>query len=268
MLSNNWVFLKQHSRPVQRFQVLGERSSGTNFVSSLIRLNTSATPTTDYGWKHGFIQFQAVLRNDLLVVVARDPLAWLLSTYRKPWHVPDSMVNVTFSEFLRQPWESVVDMPGSMNATRPKRSRGLPAQLDRHPITGRAFDNPIQLRNAKLAAFLGIANRSCNVCFANYEAVANEPQRFVAELTNNFGLETSLDWKVPQRVLGKMQRHIVGERRDDVIKISDNDRDFMLAESDSGLEASLGYNLELLLAAYNLDHSRLPSAARRSALLR
>ena len=73
------AFQRAHQRPVGRYQVLGERSSGTNYLSALLRLNTLAEPTTDYGWKHGFIQFQAVLRTDLLVVVVREPLSWLRS---------------------------------------------------------------------------------------------------------------------------------------------------------------------------------------------
>lgn len=247
MLNDNWVFQRAHQRPVGRYQVLGERSSGTNYLSALLRLNTLAEPTTDYGWKHGFIQFQAVLRTDLLVVVVREPLSWLRSMYNKPWHVPDAQVNVTFAEFLRQPWQTVVDMPGTMKAPAP-RARGLPAQLDRHPLTGRPFDNVIQLRTQKLTAFLGIANRQCNVCFANYEAVAKEPRRFVAELGASYDIGLRPPWREPKRRLGDMPRPITGNRREAEARLSDADRAFVLSEADAALEAALGYDLAALLA--------------------
>ena len=64
-----------------RFQVLGERSSGTNLVKRLIMMNSDLEETELLGWKHGFPSMAAI-PSDLLVVGrlvtrADDPMAAL-----------------------------------------------------------------------------------------------------------------------------------------------------------------------------------------------
>ncbi|WP_373488146.1 hypothetical protein, partial [Blastomonas sp.] len=48
------------SVPITRFQVLGERSSGTNFVKRLLGRNSTLRPTEDLGWKHRFPHAAAI----------------------------------------------------------------------------------------------------------------------------------------------------------------------------------------------------------------
>ena len=48
--------------PVGRYQVFGERSSGTNFVKRLVGRNTALIPTEELGWKHALPHMTAAWR--------------------------------------------------------------------------------------------------------------------------------------------------------------------------------------------------------------
>ena len=52
---------------LKRFQVIGERSSGTNFIKRMLGRNTPLKATEDLGWKHGYPHMLAI-PEDLLVV--------------------------------------------------------------------------------------------------------------------------------------------------------------------------------------------------------
>ncbi|MBD9528239.1 hypothetical protein [Paracoccus sp. PAR01] len=234
--------------PIKRFQVLGERSSGTNFVDVLFKRNTTLQPTKDYGWKHAVPQFTSVLRDDLIIVCFRGPESWLRSMYAKPWHVPDSLVNVTFSEFLRAPWVTVMDMPGAMSAVGARKSLDLPVQGDRHPITGMHLENPVQLRNLKNAAFLGVLERGCNVALIRHEDVTRYPRETISKVCELFDIPVNAadDFVIPTRQLGEMtQRNVEGSRRDKVATYSDDDRAFVFSQLDHDLETKLGYGFSI-----------------------
>ena len=47
---------RRNGPPPARFQVLGERSTGTNLVKRLVARNTGLHPTEALGWKHGLAQ--------------------------------------------------------------------------------------------------------------------------------------------------------------------------------------------------------------------
>lgn len=222
-------------RPIRRYQVLGERSSGTNLADIVLRRHTTLERTGDYGWKHAFPQFSSVLRDDLLVICFRNAHSWLKSMYDKPWHVPDNLTDVSFSAFLRAPWITVMDMPGAMNAVGRRKSLGLPVQGDRHPLTGRVPENPIQLRNLKNAAFLGVLERGCNVALIRHEDLTADPDGLIRALGACFGFQVSADpITLPARRLGEMtQRQISGAHRDRLPEYSPQDLAFLAAQDDT-----------------------------------
>lgn len=95
--------------PLRRFQVLGERSSGTNFVSSLIAGNVKISECNHLGWKHAVPHSQFLARDLLVVVATRNPLDWLRSMHRKPWHSANHLRALEFSDFIRTEWETLTD---------------------------------------------------------------------------------------------------------------------------------------------------------------
>lgn len=245
LASDGWEFHRRRDAlPIQRHQVRGERASGTNFLRVLMERHVAAPHTGDYGWKHGFIGFEVVRREDLLIVLFRAAEPWLLSLYRKPWHVRRRDRNVNFSGFLRQPFVTRRDMDLSPREAKGPGARDMPIQQDRDPFTGRPYDNPILLRNAKNRANLGLRNRECNVCLLRFEALLAAPARFLSELSVFYDIEHDVETlDLPTERLGRFGREPEGDRRDADPAFDDADRAFLRETLDAGIEAELGYSL-------------------------
>lgn len=240
---DGWEFQRRaDALPIQRHQVRGERASGTNFLRVMMERHVAATHTGDYGWKHGFIGFEAVRREDLLITCFRAPEPWLLSLYRKPWHVPQRDRDVSFSTFLRQRFETFRDMDLSPKEVKGPGVRDMPIQLDRDPYSGLPFDNPVLLRNAKNRAFLGLRNRGCNAVLLRYEAVLAEPARFLSALAAFYDIEHDVaQLDLPTENLGRFGREVEGVNRDAQPAFSEADRAFLYDTLDAATEAALGY---------------------------
>lgn len=242
---DGWEFHRRpDALPIQRIQVCGERSSGTNFMRVILERHVAAHQTAEYGWKHGFISCETVRREDLLVVVFREASAWLLSLYRKPWHVPVPQRNVSFAGFLRQVFETRRDMDLGPREAKGPGARMMPIQLDRDPLTGLPFANPILLRNAKNRSFLSLRNRECNACLVRHEAVLADPGRFMAELAAFYDIEHDVsELDLPTKNLGRFGRAVEGDNRDAKPAFSAKDREFLHEMLDAGLETELGYTM-------------------------
>ena len=232
---------KAGSQSPDNFQVLGERSSGTNFVKLLIKRNLTLEPTNALGWKHGFPHMLAIPGDTLLICVFRNALDWVLSMHAKPWHANQHMQRMPFSEFLRAPWDSVVDRPGYFGLQAGARDLGEALQHDRHPITGQVFPNLLVMRNAKAASLVGCTNRSANVVLVQYESVVAEPALFLATLADAFDIKRPDQIRAIDRRLGSRFRPAVGDRPDAPAKLSPEDHRFVLSQLDRAMESSIGY---------------------------
>lgn len=100
---------RAYDTPLRRFQVLGERASGTNYLHALVQMNLGLAPSAHLGWKHGFPQAQFYPRDMLVIVCLRGLVPWLRSMYRKPWHADASLRGIPFPEFLRAEWRTAMD---------------------------------------------------------------------------------------------------------------------------------------------------------------
>ena len=106
---------KLASKPLDHFQVFGERNSGTNFVSHLIDKNTDLEMVGRYGWKHGFPVAVAYHPRSLIVFVYRDPIDWLVSMYNRPYAASKTVKFSDFSAFLRSEWGSFLRANSFLN---------------------------------------------------------------------------------------------------------------------------------------------------------
>ena len=162
------------TRPT-RFQVLGERSSGTNYVKRLLGRNTQLTPTEALGWKHGHPHATAIPADLAVICVTRHAVPWALSMHAKPWHCPPAMQALAFSDFIRAPWETVVDRAKYFDGAADL--LGQPLQLDRDPVTGLAYPDLAALRGAKLRGLISYANRGCTFVLLRMEEATARPDR-------------------------------------------------------------------------------------------
>ena len=231
----------KHSRITPaRFQVLGERSSGTNFVKRLLGRNTSLTPSEELGWKHGFPSALAIPLELAVICVVRSADDWARSMHAKPWHAIPSLQELGFSDFIRSPWQTVVDrakyFKGSENIV------GQPLQADRHPLTGDVFENLFALRQAKLQAMMSYLNRDCTCVFLRMEEVQNDPQAVLKQIVERLGLpENNAVFRPVHKRLGSKFKAAVDDRPMTPEVLSADDRVFLRNAIDPYQEAALGY---------------------------
>ncbi len=275
---------REHDGPIRSYQVIGERSSGTNFVSTLIKNNIDIKECSHLGWKHAPPHTQFLARNLLIIVSTRNPYDWVRSMYRKPWHTAAYLRGLEFSEFIRHEWETVTDemlirndtmniykyenrarlLPlavwnhgirkglSKLNAdTRPLRlsdemqrsTIGLPVQHDRHPITGKRFKNILELRTVKAQSFLGLKERGCNYIFVNYEHALKDPEAFIRNVADSFGLSLNNTYAPVTEWLGELPNTDKVKRKKSPVEISETDRQFINQNLSAEIEAAMGYDI-------------------------
>ncbi|MDP5307431.1 hypothetical protein [Paracoccus spongiarum] len=220
--------------------VMGERASGTNYLQWVIRENMQVRPIALEYWKHGFPTFDMIPEHLLIVVSYRNALSWLLSLYTSPWHASPQMQALGFSEFIRCPWETVIDNRFMRRRYQGTPMIGRPLQADRHPITGRAFENVLRMRTAKMQALEGLRNRRCNVVYTRQEDVLKDTGACLDALCRSFGLSRrQAELSLPTKRLGGWPE---GMKREAPKRISDDDLAFIRSQLDLGFEARLGYH--------------------------
>lgn len=226
-----------------RFQVFGERSSGTNFVKRLLGRNTVLKPVEDLGWKHGFPHMTAIPEDTMVVACVRDARAWALSMHARPWHCPAAMQRLTFPDFLRAEWATLADHPRYFPQVARLGGTGMALQHDRHPLTGQPFANLLALRSAKLQALLSFLDRGCTVLLCRMEVAQANPEGFVRTVSGALNLpEPSLPFRPVVKRLGSKFRPAVSDRPETPKTLTDEDLAFLSSQLDLSLESRLGYD--------------------------
>ncbi|WP_417603274.1 hypothetical protein [Primorskyibacter flagellatus] len=235
--------IRRFDAPITRFQVFGERSSGTNFVNRLIGRHTGLTPIEDLGWKHGFPHMTAIPRDVAVICVVRNAVDWARSMFAKPWHCTPAMQSLPFDAFIRAEWDTIADRPRYFPQVQALGGAGAPLQLDRHPLTGRRFANIFDLRRHKLEGLLGLAERECCVVFVRLESAQAAPEAFLSDLCAGLHLPVpDAPFRPVNKRLGSRFKPAVPSRPDLPNRMSAGDRAFMLSCLDTVMESGLGYD--------------------------
>lgn len=237
--ARGWQFHGQ-ANALSRVQVMGERSSGTNFVQRLVGRNTALSATDALGWKHGRPAMIAVPRDVLVVGVVRGALDWARSMHAKPWHCPPEMQLMDFSDFIRAPWATIVDRARYFRDLN-EACLGQPLQADRDPQSGAVYADLMALRRGKMAGLLSYAARDCSFALVRLEAVQADPQGFLAALDDGFGVALAPQYRRVVKRLGSRFKPAVAQRPATPVSVSQADQDYITSRLDAPLEASLGY---------------------------
>ncbi|OWU83504.1 hypothetical protein ATO6_18215 [Oceanicola sp. 22II-s10i] len=228
--------------PVTRFQVMGERSSGTNFAKRVLGRNTELKPTEALGWKHGFPQMTAVPADTVIVCCVRNAADWARSMHAKPWHTTPALQRMAFPDFIRAEWDTIVDRDRYFEEAGRLGLTGQPLQHDRDPLTGRRFADIFALRRAKLAALLSYAERDCNIAILRMEELTADPAGTVDAFIAAFGLSAREgEFRGIARRLGSKFKAAVDNRPETPNALSGSDLDFLRSRVDAEQEAELGY---------------------------
>jgi hypothetical protein len=241
---------KRNDKPIASVYVYGQRNSGTNYVHRLIMQNCAVRDTRSapfnrdnesiFGWKHGFPSMIAAPDNVLAIAVYRDPITWLDSLCRAPWHIAPHLRDLSFSQFIRREWHSIVDDEG-FGIPKSDTRWGKELMADRDPLTGLRFANPMRMRNAKNIGFASLDHRCENVLRLRYESVVANPEGFVNALCSTYGFLRRREFYPVVHDRGTPARGVYVPKA--VPQISAADMAFIVSELDLGVEKSLGYDL-------------------------
>lgn len=238
LTTTGYEAVRHGSDPITQMQVLGERCSGTNYVNVLTRKNVKCATSDLMGWKHGFMQRNAIPSNTLLICSMRNSTSWIKSLFQKPWHATQDVQDASFSDFIRMPFETRVDKVKYF----PDSQVGDVVQQDRHPITGEAFETPFAMRAAKHEALLGLRARGCNVVLVHFERVLSNPQSFLEDLRRDFGVDLKHRRQDVEKRHGWRFNSLDGNRRDVSIgEMGVADQAVLDAHAASEIEQRLGY---------------------------
>lgn len=183
---------------IQKIRIMGERCSGTTYIKALLEKNFPEQHVVGYKkhfmpWfdlnafnipkktkeKQDFGFLSESTASSLVVLVVRDPYDWLRSFYSHPWHVSsDKMLHKGFLHFLKHEWRASdkdMDYVG----------------VDHwNPYEARRFKNVLELRKYKTLNYLQIGLLCENFLVAPYEVIAENPEKFIDFVCENFALES------------------------------------------------------------------------------
>lgn len=234
--------------PVSRFTVIGERASGTNVLDDM--MGTCFPLTRDnrcFPWKHGFPTAPGYHDDTLFIVAVRNAHSWVQSLYRRPHHATKGVVARDFPSFIRSEWASVYyEKLSTGGVARGDYRRafadcsGGPLDFDRHPIDGRNFASPIELRTVKLQAHCSMLSRAANACVVRLEDLQADPNAVASAISEAFNVEQHAPFELPKKQLGHF-RPEDQKRVEESKTMSASDAESIKANLDLALEKRLGY---------------------------
>ena len=175
------------SQGIQKFTILGERCSGTNFLEETIKKNFLINYTTEYGWKHFFCHNDYNNRDKtdttLFIGIIRNPIYWLNSFSKELHHIPDinrkNLCNFLFNEFY-----SVED--GKEPRINPPRFDINKKDLN---LNGNKYKNIFELRKVKNNFLINIMPLKVkNYILINYEDLLFNFEIVMKNIKNKFNL--------------------------------------------------------------------------------
>ena len=181
-LYRGWFLLRSNFR---RFQVYGQRCSGTNALIKLLERNLDRLCfTEDFGFKHWLVPDDVEIPADVFVIViARDADQWLRSLHARPWHAVPELKRLDFSDFIRAEWRTRWDEDfWGVDADDPR--FGKPIEHELCPRTGSPFANPIAMRTAKLSNWISVASRAEGHLFVSHADLVSRPDAIVEQVAD------------------------------------------------------------------------------------
>ncbi len=245
LADDGFILRRKNDSAITSYCVRGERSSGTNFLDALMASGTDLD-IANMGWKHGFYRPTIQPPSMLVLGIIRHWKPWLVSMYRKPWHTSRNMHSKSFSDFIREPWDSYMIPEGNLDDDRHR--LGHVIFSDRDPLSLGRIPNVVQLRNMKNRNLFGILNLDCNIILMKYEWLNENPSYLSTILRNEFDISVKADFTpIDMRFADKYDmfndirpENVANFCADD---ITDTDLNFIRWNLNARQEGILGYRL-------------------------
>ena len=156
---------------IKRVTILGERCSGTNFLENAITSNFDVHVTWDFGWKHFWGHHAYANSDDVLFVgIVRDPVEWMNSLFRTPYHLNPAM-RKSVDAFLNNECWSLYDnkrLHGARYGTEIMQDRNIYAPQQR-------YKNIFECRATKLRFLVDdMPNKVAHYVLIKYEDLRDD----------------------------------------------------------------------------------------------
>lgn len=235
------TLLRRGDEPVRAIQVYGQRCSGTNVLIRAIEANLGRDAFTEAcGFKHWFVPEQILFPRDVMVLaVARDPVDWVRSLHRQPWHAHPELKALGFSDFIRAEWHSYWDTEfWGVEGDHPVLGREM--LHERCPTTGRRFANALAKRTAKLRHWSELHDRAHHVALLSHEAFVADPAGVIADLSAATGIAQVGPYVAQDSYKGQGHRPFTPTA---YAPVSDADLAHIHAWLDPEVEARFGFDI-------------------------
>lgn len=150
-----------------RFQIFGERCSGTNYLEHLLKYNFGDDSVTwQFGHKHWYIDHDRIKntpssQDTIFIAIIRDLRDWIRSFFAHPHHLDRRARNIR--QFLTQPIVSMV--------TPPEYQKDI-----------------FELRASKLNDLFQLRNSAPHVLYVRYEYLRDHPEEWITALSQKYNL--------------------------------------------------------------------------------
>lgn len=226
--------------PISNFCVLGERVSGTCVLASLLAQNIVGFKEVVFKHKHFFQNLDDIRRANtsgtLFVYITREPVAWVQSLCKTPYHTHVSLKNKNVSAFIRKEWYCVEDEASGVSQD--SRQYGKEMLHERDPNTGERFRNVLRMRSAKIAHTLALSEIVENFVHVRLSDLQNDPEKVIDIICGKYRLRRHRNFSPVTTVRGKGR---VLYKPTIYPDLSQEDKNFLLQELDLDAEAELGH---------------------------
>lgn len=225
---------------ISNFCVLGERVSGTCMLASLIARNITGLRAVAFKHKHFFQDTEQIKRantsSTLFVYITREPVAWVHSLCKTPYHTHHSLKNKGVSAFMRKEWYCVEDEASGISQD--SKVYGKEMLHERDPGTGERFRNVFKMRSAKVAHTLALGQVVENFVHVRLGDLQRDPEGFIDSICDKYHLRKYKEFSPVSTVRGKGK---VLYKPTMYPSLSEEDTEYLLQELDLQAEAVLGY---------------------------
>ena len=185
---------------INKFSILGERCSGTNFLEEAITHNFNINYTAEYGNKHFFCYNNYDnSENTLFIGIVRNPIYWINSFSKELHHVPEinrkNINNFLFNEFYSV--EDEIDTNKSIQDNNIFKFNGKfythkykLNTKDLNYINGKKYKNIFELRKVKNNFLMYVMPKKVkNYILINYEDLLFNYSDVLQKIKENFNLK-------------------------------------------------------------------------------
>lgn len=178
--------------------------------------------------------------SDLLIVVSRNPIAWLQSMYRTPYHALAifnlrDTGDLSFERFIREPWRTWASSPRIDDAENiGKRQKYIDKQIMLEDSAS-IFEH----RAASLALFNRFFQNAPNVAYVTHEYINRSPKNCVNQIAEVYGIHQRTAFDNTTTYKGRSDTELFQPKP--TAPMRSQDLRFVIDALDWGLEQTVGY---------------------------